>query len=732
MRAFAKVLCLISILFVLTACGGGGSVSRDSTDDSGTGSSPTITVDVSIQNANGETDRNLTIDNPLTVVATVTNSNGEPQADLLLTFSLSEPDLATFANDTGTARTDSNGIATLGITVGSLSGDGEITASLASGESGSTTFSSTGSNGGSEQPASLQLYASAVQMASSGSDQVELIALVKNEQSVLLEGVDVSFSANTNAGVELQLTQPETAADGTARALLSTQNNASNRTVSITAQTGALVQTIDIAVTGTEVTINGSSSAILNDTVEYTLRVQDSDGVAIANQTILLATEKGRLSSESVSTGANGQASVTYFATTSGEDTISASALNASTTFSVQVQQDEFSFVESPLDDVPLNQATPLSVMWLQEGEPVVGREVTFSTSRGQIIGSSTVLTGSDGVARVFIEANNAGLASITASGLDDTGTTLVNAVSQFEFVAVEPYTLIADATPDLIGPDGQTSTITAVVRDETGNLVKNTVVNFNVDDISTGFISPSQATTDSNGVASTVYTSGAPTSEDAVKITAEVANNPTISDTVYMSVGNRAFDISIGTGNEIESPDSATYLKRFAVFVSDSVGRPVSGVSITASGTPVKYNNGGVFKKGYWQWNETESIYVPVVTAYCSNEDINGNGMLDSIPYDEDTNADGFLTPGLVGTLTVVGSGITDEYGQAELELRYPENYGFWYDMVITVFGQSTGSEASQDYYYTLGVEAGDLSDQSAGLPDSPYGVLPDCTTIE
>ena len=733
MRTFAKAFCLFSTIFMLQACGGGGSVSRDTSDDSGSGSTPTtINVDVSIQNANGELDRNLTIDNPLTIVATVTNSNGEPQADRLLTFSLSEPDLATFSNDTGTARTDSNGVARLGITVGSASGDGEITASLSSGETGSTTFSSFGSSGGSEQPASLQLYASGVQMASSGSDQVELIALVKNEQSVLLEGVEVSFSANTNAGVELQLTQPETAADGTARALLSTQNNASNRTVSITAQAGALVKSVDILITGTEVTINGSNSAILNSSADYTIRVQDSDGVAIANQTILVSAEKGSLSSNAVSTGANGQATVTYLATTSGEDTITASALNATTTFSVQVQQDEFSFVQQPTADVPLNQPTSIAIEWLQDGEPVVGNVVTFSTSRGEIISSNTVVTNSSGIATISMEADNAGLASITASGLDGDGNVVVNAITQFEFVAVEPYTLIADATPDLIGPDGQTSTITAVVRDISGNLVKNTVVNFTVDDIATGFISPSQATTDSNGVASTVYTSGAPSSEDAVKITAEVARDTSISDTVYMTVGDRAFDISIGTGNEIESPDSATYLKRFAVFVSDSVGRPVSGVAITASGTPVKYANGGVYKKGYWQWNETLSRYEPVVTAYCHNEDINGNGMLDSIPLDEDTNGDGFLTPGIVGTLTVTGDGITDEYGQAELELRYPENYGFWYDMVITVFGQSTGSEASQDYYYTLGVEAGDLSDQSAGLPDSPFGIMPDCSTID
>jgi len=734
MRFLAKTLWLFSALFMLIACGGGGSVSRDESSDASNGddgASPTVSVVLSIENANGETDRNLTINNSLTVIATVMNSDGAPQSDQLLTFALSESTLANFGNDTATARTDTDGVARIALTVGTASGDGEVTAALSSGESGATTFTSSGSGGGSEQPADMQLYASAVQMASSGSDQVELIALVKNEQSVLMEGIEVSFSATNNAGVELQLTQPVTAADGTARALLSTQNDASNRTVTLTAQVGSLVKSIDIKITGTEVTINGSSSVILNDTVAYTLRVQDSDGVAIPNQTILVEAENGTLSAASVITEANGQAILTYTASTSGEDTITATALNTMTELGVNVQQDEFSFIVVPANDVPLNEETPLSIEWLQEGNPAVAREVTFSTSRGAISGPATVLTDADGVATISIQANNAGLASITASGVDTDGVLLVNAVTQFEFVAVDPYTLIADATPDLIGPDGQTSTITAVVRDQSGNLVKDAVVNFNVDDVSTGSISPSQATTDSNGVASTVFTSGAPTSEDGVKITASVATGAGISDTVYMTVGDRAFDISIGTGNVIESPDTTTYLKRFAVFVSDSVGRPVSGVSLTASGTPVKYSNGGTYKKGYWQWNDILSIYAPIVTAICDNEDINGNGILDSIPLDEDVNGDGFLTPGIVGTLLVSGSGITDENGQVELEYRYPRSFGYWYDIVITVFGQSTGSEASQDYFYTLGVAAEDLTNQGAGLPDNPYGALADCSTI-
>ena len=839
-RVLSKTLWLFSTIFILAACGGGDSVSRDDSDgsDDGSGSSATVNVVLTVQNASGETDRNLTADNSLTVIATVTdtdgvaqadqlvtfalsntdlavfgndtgtartddsgvaritinastasgdgeitgslssgesgsttfsavgsatvdpattvslalqnaagesdsdlssensltavatvlNSEGEPQEDLIVTFTLSNDELAVFGNDTGTARTDESGIASISLAVGTASGDGELTATLSTLESDTTTFSSTGSVTVSEDPASLQLYASAVQLASSGSDDIELIALIKNEQSVLMEGVEVNFSASNEAGVELQLTQSTTTADGTARALVSTQNDASNRTVTLTAQTGALVETVDILITGTEVTINGANSVILNDTAEYTLRVQDSDGVAIVNQTILLEAANGSLSETSVNTGADGQATITYTATTSGEDTITASSLNASVEFELEVQQDEFSFVVLPDEEISLNEAATISVQWLQDGSPAVGNNVIFSASRGAIIGAALVTTDAEGIASISIESDNAGFASITATGTESGNESTVNAVAQVEFIAVEPFTLIADATPDLIGPDGQTSTITAVVRDPSGNLVKNTVVNFNVDDVSTGSISPSQSTTDSSGIASTVFTSGAPSSEDAVIIRASVASDETITDEVYMTVGDRAFDISIGTGNEIEEPDSTTYLKRFAVFVSDSAGQPVSGVELTASGTPVKYSENGTYFKGFSEWDEDESIHVLYVTATCLNEDIDGDGILDT---GEDNNSDGFLTPGIVGTLTFADTSVTDENGQAELEYRYPASYGGWYNIVITIFGQSTGSEASQNHYYSLGISSDDLTNEGAGLPANPFGSEANCSTI-
>lgn len=692
----------------------------------------TISVSLALQNAAGEADNSLSSSNALVALATVTNSEGEPQADLLLTFSLSNDDLATFSNDTATALTNAEGVASIGMSVGSASGDGEVTATLPTGEADSTTFSSTGSTTVSEEPASLELYANSIQLASSGSDEVELIALVKNEQSVLMEGVEVSFSAASGDGVELQLTQPETAADGTARAILTSQNDASNRTVTITAGAGSLTQTVEITIAGTEVIINGASSVILNDSVDYTIRVQDSDGTSILNQDVVLSAVNGTLSSTTVNTGANGQATVSYTASTSGEDTITAAALNAETSFTVQVQQDEFNFVNLPTEEVPLGQTQTITVQWRQDNTPVVGQNVTFSASRGVIAGNATVVTDAEGQASIDISANNAGISSITASASDGSGNVLVSALTQIEFIATTPHTLIADASPDIIGPDGQTSTISAVVRDVDGNLVKNSVVNFSVSDVSTGFVSPSQATTDSKGIATTVFTSGSVSTQDAVVVTAFVADDPAIDDEVVLTVGARAFDISLGTGNELEEATSTSYLKRFGVFVSDSAGQPVSGVNLTASVAPVKYVNGGEYRTGFWVFDDDASQWVAIVNQNCETEDVNDNGILDTTPRDEDTNEDGMLTPGLIGTIAFAnGAAVTDENGYAELEYRYPRSYAIWYDAVISVFGQSTGSEASAKMRYTLSISADDVTDEGASPPANPFGVTDQCTLV-
>ena len=722
------------------------------------------TISLTLVNQAGEADRNLASDNALTLNVSVTDQFDNPLTDTLIDFTLSDENIATFSNDTATARTDDTGAASIGLAVGSASGDGEVTATLPDGTTASTTFSSEGASVITEVPAVLELYTTSVQLASSGSDDIELIALVKNAQSVLMEGVDVSFSAPSSAGVEIQQVDSQTLENGTATARLTSQNNAANRTVTVTAAAGDLTQTIDIEISGTEVTINGARSITINDSTTLTLRVQDSDGTNIPNQAIELAATSGELSASSVATGANGQATVQFTGTVSGSSTVTASALNAIGSFTVTVQEDDFSFTTVPAEEVAVApddsyeeaNYTTLTVSWNKDNAPFAGGTVTFTASRGDIRpGDESGTTDANGELSFDIASTNAGLSSVTATGVDGDGNE-VSATVDIEFIATDADSLYVDASPDQIGPDGQTSTITAIVRDPAGNLVKGKVVSFTVNDTSTGSISPSQATTDSNGIASTVFTSGAVTSEDGVMVTATVVDDVAVTGDVTLTVGNRAFDVSIGTGNEIEKPDTTTYLKEFAVFVTDSVGQPIEGVSLTASSTPVKYADGGEFYKGYWVWVDpvwvirdvdSDGNILGTYTAECVNEDINGNGILDSGNFNaqrlasdttdfsngEDINRDTFLTPGIVGSLTFKdGINETDENGQATLELRYPREYAGFYEAEISVFAQSTGSEASASMKYLFAIAADDASNENIQPPSSPFGVSRQCTDAE
>ena len=722
-----KTLIGCLLLSSLLACGGGsgGGIEREqstggNTGGGGTGTNNERSIVLSLTDASGSESNQLSSENPLTLSATVKNAEGNLVNGVLVTFTFAPSGLANFNNDAGTATTGSSGTATIGITVAENSGAGEIIATLSSGETATITYNSAGITEQNEQPASLDFFASSLQLASSGSDTVELIALVKNIDNVLMEGIQVTFSADQ--GASLAIVQGTTAADGLARATLSTQNNRENRKITVTAKTANLpTETLWIAVEGTQININGSTSAIVGSQVPVTINLVDSDGKGIPNQVVELIAQNGILSSASPVTNSSGQVTINYTASIAGEDTIMASALNTEKAFNIVVQEDDFSFSTVPSEEVKLNQATTLVITWLKDGVPYPNGQVSITSSRGQL-STSAAMTDVNGEVTFTLESTNAGFASLAAKGID-LEKNEVSARTQVEFYATNANNIIVDATPDSIGPSGQIATITAVVRDANGNLVKNKEVSFQVDDVSGGNVSPGVATTDRSGIASTVYTSNAVSSYEAVKVYATVVDTPAVSNFTLLTVGSRAFDISIGTGRLMEAPQQSSYSKEFSVFVTDPDSNPVANALMTFSAPPVKFTDGGVFRKGYWQWDEANTIWVQVITAVCPNEDINGNGILDS---NEDFNGDGLLTPGNV--VSIPSNGTTDSNGQVLIDILYAKQFGAWADVDISVKAESAGSESEESQIFSLPVLTDDLTQEGSPPPSSPYGSSNNC----
>lgn len=732
-----RIIAAMLAVFILVACGGGGSVSRDD-DDSSSDTETTYSVVLSITNSDGESASELSSDTPLVVRATVQDDNGNAVANEVVSFTFSVENLATFSNDTGTALTNSEGVASITLIVGELSGSGKVVAELDSGESAEIGFTSSGTTSAEASPESLELFADQSQISSSDSDEIEVWAVVKNEQNILLEGISIAFSADNNASIVE--TQPVTDENGTALITLSAGGDKENRIITVTATVSGevpLTDTLEVSVVGTEIEINGSTSAIIGDEISLTISLEDSDNSGITGETLTVSVidasgidvTSTTIDDASPVTGDEGRATVLFTAPASGSYTISASALNTQSDFAIEVQQDEFAFVDPPdVDDVdqdiPLNTDYALQIQWLRDASPFSGGSVSFAISRGSVVSADTT-TNASGFAELTVASDNAGIATISANGVDGSGVEVSTQID-IAFIATDAETIIVDATPDAIGPDGETATISAIVLDPAGNRVRNTLVNFVVSDVSNGNLTDAQSRTDRSGIATTVYESNAVSTYQSVQVTAYVDDDPDVIDTALLTVGDRPFDITLGTGNLIEAPQDSSYSKEFSAFVTDADANPVSSADLTFSATPVGETSGFAFFKGYWLWDEDDSIYYPVVTASCYSEDINGNGSLDD---GEDTNGDGQLTPGNVAAIS--SDATTDDNGQALVDLSYPKQYGAWVQLSVSARGESSGTESFDSMVYTLGVATSDRSTQGAPPPSSTWGSGANCNDL-
>jgi len=756
-------LSITMLLLILTACGGGdGGLSNGETPDQGTDTGDIINIELSISALE------LSASSPITVTAILTN-DGEAVVGKEVQFVLDtgDKDTASFAIDNPVVGTDSNGVATIQIFVGTESGGATVSVVVEDFTSPSATFNSAGDapdqGPGDLEPTASQisLFASTQQLASSGAQEIELTSIVKDDDNNLVQGAVVSFSSDSG---QIQVTKGVTEADGQATATLRTSNEPTNRVINILATSGLVTDEVAVEVIGTDVQLSGSSSLALNDENTYIVKVLDSDGNGIVNTEVLLALEDSSGANislpSSVITDFTGQATFNAVGTTGGSNAISASALGASTSQTVTVQADSFLFTnfnnmngdfnpDSSLPEVGLSDSATLTLEWLRSGVPVPdGTLISFTTTRGTLSTNSASTV--NGRVSVSVMSSNAGNALVTFTGAE--GQITLNNQLEFEFIAETVDTIVAQASPASLGPNAQSSVISIIAKDANGNLVKNKTVDFSLNDSNGGTIFPASDVTDSNGGASTVYTSKSVSAKNGVSITATLREDSTKQDTINLTVADRELFLSLGTGNEIEEVDLTTYNKKYVVFVTDVDSTPQKDVEIKVSAIPKFYHKGLWVKRfdesgEFVSWgaaiNEAIGVQVdddndpnsPTVTQFvtvgttCANEDINQDGILDP---GEDLNNDGILTPGNI--VAVAGDVKTDEQGRAVIDILYPQSYGSWSDIDLIVTAKVTGTEYLERTVFTLSVLSSDVTDEKVNPPtqgvglDSPFGHSTNC----
>ncbi len=585
---------------------------------------------------------------------------------------------------------------------------------------------------------SLTLLTSSPQIPSDGNVPATISALVRDSNNNVMPDVSVVFSASSGS---LVVTQPAvTDESGVLTAQLTAAGDPTNRTITVDGIAGGTANaSVSVDVVGTSIQINGPASIPLGPAANYTIVVSDGNGDGVPSADVTIASSAGNTVSPTTGTTDNsGELAFTLTGSSGGADTITVDSLGAQATKAVTVSSDAFVFdlpnPAGPLTEIDLGDEGDIQVTWAQGA----GLPIIFATSRGSFtncagapVPNNTVNANGSGTAALCVTSTNAGPAVVTAT--NNAGTSIQ---ANVEFIATSPATLEMQVDPATV-PTNSQSQITAVVRDANGNLVKNQLVNFVLNDVTGGSLSAAQATTNSQGRAQTVYSATSTTSsQDGVRIDATVQGFPAVTNFELMTVAQRELFISIGTGNEIFEPNTAQYRKEWIVQVTDAQGNGVSGANVTF----------GVLSERYWDGTRgfplggSSWLTNRIPAGGCIDEDIltgnpiyDRNGVLDP---GEDNNSNGRIEAGNIATAVdqaTNGNTLTsDSNGFGIIDVYWPQEYAFWLEVTLEVRVSVQGSESAESTTFLLPGAASDFNSETNSPPgvESPFGVDGNCST--
>ncbi|HAT29281.1 MAG TPA: Ig domain-containing protein, partial [Janthinobacterium sp.] len=591
--------------------------------------------------------------------------------------------------------------------------------------------------------ASILLTSSAGSLQSGSSAGVNLVALVKDVNNTVVKSALITFSADSGALLQSQVSTDD---KGLATVALTTGNDPTLRTITVTADAGGGQKTTSlISVVGTKVSLSATNSVKVGASSSMTVKLVDSNNIGLAGKAVSFTSAANAViavkGGGAAVTDSSGQLILTYTAPaatpSSGSDVITVKAGGDTTSSTVAINSSNFTINAvngtAIQTSAAINVCQPIAVHDDLGGAPLAGSVVGITTSLGNIYSDNVctltvtpfVFNGT-GDATAYVLATSPGVAALQAAagGATVTGT--------IEFVAplTASATVNVQASPavlgvNLAGSSTQQSTLSATVLDGTAqnNRVKNAFVSFSVvSDASGGSLtSPATVLTGSDGVATVNYIAGSTnTALNGVQIKAAIQGGVSNASNVVNLTVARAVSITAGTGNTVATPDSTTYRLDYSVSVTDSTGAAVADVKLDALVRPRSY------KKGALQYQLPSGPWLPVTSATCLNEDTDNTGIYSVI---KDTNRNGFLDPGLPVTITPHVT--TDVNGRAIISLTYTRDRANWIDVDFTIRGTVAGTESTYTGYTVLPYLASDFSNLAISPPGrfSPYGQDSVCT---
>lgn len=774
---------LAAVVVALAACGGGSSTCVDiaggnaCSGGGGTSGTPQATELVLVLSA-----QSVTNDGSQSVVASViaVDANRNSVAGVPVTVSVNNAGVV-IPNDT---VTDSSGVLSATIGIGSDFSERTITVTARSGSLTQTAALQVTATGGSTiVPSDLILTLSSPTIVNTGAEQVMATVTALDAKRNVLPNTGVTITVDNGATAAPSGTV--TNANGVVTAQVGIGGLSTNRTIVVTAMAGGLTRTANLTVTDTPTTagpvasdlsLSLSATSLPNagtSTLRATVAAVDANRNALPGIPVTIRVDESAVATVSgavtnnaglvtadIGIGADRSNRLVTVTATSGGLTRTASfrviGAKLTSAFSPIVNtgstgnQIEFTLVD--VNDV----AMPDQVVSLTS--PQLGTATGTTDARGKYVysyaapanpGTVVVTASAAGYAlpediRITVQTAGTGSVPVAVGPVDSASLTPSPSV-----VSVN-----ADATTDnqvqlraLFVKAGNTPIPNVRVRFDLAD-------NLNNSDGTVTWVGGDYAYTNANGVATGTFRAGTRSSPtNGVTIRAcyalndwDFAANPCPNAVIStITVASEALSVNIRTNELIKSGDaSLTYIKEFVVMVVDAAGQAKPDVQITPSVDLTGFYKGFYFWNGdFWQqqltlantenyswsgsgWTQGGTTTQPV----CPNDDVNRNGIRET---GEDLNGNGEIDPRKADVaIKMVGSSKTDANGLAIVQIEYGRSLGTWVDFVVTVTASGVaGTEARARFVgnlYGLGnlpVPGSALTNENVfpAFGISPYG---------
>jgi hypothetical protein len=585
-------------------------------------------------------------------------------------------------------------------------------------------------------PKSIAITSTQFSVKSDNSDSAIITATVLRNDNAPFSGVTVAFTADGGQLSSAQELEPgeqfspasvTTGPDGTAQVKFSSGVvDKTNRVVMITATVGGLpTKSYPIQIMGTTIELESDRSNVDVEgeaTAKVSINLKDAGLNPIFDEEITVSVDPpGSLTwtpSGTLKTDVNGNLKLTvYGARVEEEAILKAEALGATAVHSYVVSSinETFSIIE-PVDDiVSVETGKELTIKVRAPQQQRVRLSASFGQWKGDTDGDHVVdVPVQNGEVSAVISSTDSGVATIQAADVEKPTTSdslqvaFVAPSGKAQKIAIQSSSSVVAPS---VGNVSNSVTIKATVKTVENQIVSGAAVVFSLSRTTGGgeYISPAISYTNSSGIASATFTSGALGSDaKGVLVTATVVgSSPKISDSISIVIGGTAGSVLIGTANTVRSVHEDTaYELPMSVLVTDTNGNPVPGAQVSLSSWPSKYGTG--FRDG-------EEPCPPIYTGIFDNEDVNRNLIKDP---GEDKNTDGELTPPSTASGSLPASVITGDNGVAELTLTYLKESSSWIESEIVASTLVAGTETRSTLKFWLPYAA----DDGCELGISPY----------